>query len=361
MKILLTAGPIPAKLDSVKVVTNKFKGGLSALAAARLGEYFDVEVIKWEGAQLKLPPYIEVTNISDVLDYKDTVLSTEADAYILSAAVANLMPVSPWRGKFPSHNYSVGEEFDIKFTIAPRIIDQVKKEYPRSTLIGYKLLDGSEESLIQAGTDTMRQSRANVVFCNHPKTAKVYKVALTPDGSRIRMTFDEHIDFIRRTVNLKWYRTIIIAEGLQPSAVEAWKEVEHLKEILDEVAFYGGFGTIAVRAQRGFATTTRGKKGNGICFVWSADPETRTVIANTKATMNAPTIHRMFQAYPEARYILHSHKQIKELPTNPYAFPGTHEEDEMPLKCAFNVKHHGYYSALNSREELYAWIKTYHS
>ena len=73
----------------------------------------------------------------------------QMDPDLLAAAVSNLMPSEPWEGKFPSHLYDVGEEFTVKFKIAPRIIDQIKQKYPHSTLIGYKLFDGPDETLIQ--------------------------------------------------------------------------------------------------------------------------------------------------------------------------------------------------------------------
>ena len=127
MKILFTIGPIPAKLDSVKLITNKFKGGLSLLVVSKLHKYFDIEVVKWEGLSVNLPSNVKITNVSDVLNYRDVVLSTTADAYVLSAAVANLMPINPWATKFPSHNYKSGDRFNITFTLTPRVIDLIKK------------------------------------------------------------------------------------------------------------------------------------------------------------------------------------------------------------------------------------------
>lgn len=361
-KIVLTAGPIPARLDSVKVVTNKFKGGLAAKTASLLSRdrSFDVEVIKWRGATLDLPRWVDVRNVDDVTSYMDAVLSTEADAYVLAAAVANLMPVSPWEGKFPSHEYGPGDEFDIRFTIAPRIIDEVKKKYPRSTLIGYKLFDGTEEELVSAGFHTMRGSRANVVFCNHPATAKSEKVALTPDGARIRMNFDEHVDFIRRTVGLKWYGTLELGA---PSDPDALSELERLLPMVSDRAFTKAelsFGTFAVRAKNGFATTTRGKRGRGLCQVFNVEQGSRKVASSERATMNAPTLWRLFQAHPDARYVLHAHKQLPNAPTHGYAFPGTTEEDAVPASRSFNVRHHGYYVALRDEEELHGWLNKHH-
>jgi len=86
----------------------------------------------------------KIYTVEDVYDYysKMKALAKQYQALILGAAVANLTPVETIEGKFPSHLYSVGEEFSIKFTIAPRIIDMIKERNHRCCLIGYKLYDG---------------------------------------------------------------------------------------------------------------------------------------------------------------------------------------------------------------------------
>lgn len=365
MKVLVTAGPIPARLDSVKFVTNRFKGGLAAKTAASLASSFDVEVVKWRYARLELPAGVAVRDVDDVLSYREAVLASDADAFVLAAGVANLMPVSPWEGKFPSHDYEPGEEFAIQFAISPRIIDEVKKVHPRSTLIGYKLFDGSEEELIRAGFHTMRDSRANVVFCNHPATAKSEKIALTADGARIGMTFDEHVDFIRRAVQLEWYRTYVVRTGIVRDSA-AYARMDRLLERVKKAAFTSGeisFGTLAMRAETGFITTTRGKRDRGVCQVFSVDPSSRTVTADAKATMNAPMLHRLFEEFPDARFVLHAHGKIPGLlpgMVHPYAFPGTTEEDRIPASRVLSVDHHGYYAVLDNEEHLDAWLRARH-
>ena len=137
-KILLTAGPIPARLDSVKYITNRFKGGLALWTAEQLRLMgHDVTILAW--AHTDLDTKLPILPVNDVYDYYNKVLDFQADAYILAAAVANLGPTEPIVGKFPSHLYKVGDKFPIEFTIMPRVIDAVKTKYPRATLIGYKL------------------------------------------------------------------------------------------------------------------------------------------------------------------------------------------------------------------------------
>jgi len=363
MKVVVTAGPIPAKLDSIKYLTNRFRGGLAVRTAEELSRHFEVELVCWRWADLGVLDLgrFKVHKVDDIIGYRDVVVGTEARAYVLAAAVANLMPVTPWEGKFPSHLYESGEEFDVKFKIAPRIIDEVKVARPRSALIGYKLFDGTDEELVKAGFETMRGSRANVIFCNRPETAKSEKIALTADGARIPMSFGEHVAFISRVIRLKWYRTEAMCASVEPD----WATMREMERLLKAVApaiFTAGppsFGTLAVRADRGFVTTTRGKRNRSICHVFSVDWSTKTVRVSAKATMNAPLLDRLLRHFPHARYVVHSHQQLPGVPTHPYAFPGTDEEDAIPTSREFNVEHHGCYAVLDTEEELLAWTDRY--
>ena len=383
MKILLSAGPIPGKLDSVKIITNKFKGGLALKTADMLvRKGHDVNVVAWQGTDIRESSSIHVTRVADIHEYYKYIEETEADAYILVGAIANLIPVNPWKGQFPSHEYKVGEEFDIKFTIAPRIIDMVKKAHPRSTLIGYKLFDGSEEELIAAGWETLVNSKSNVVFCNHPETAKSEKIALMPDGTKIKMNFDEHVDFIDRVVNLKWYSTHGGYYGLDnlDKHQEACDDIDKiLSKIGLDVPPYM-FGTVAVRdgtpsAPNGFITTTRGKSGIGNhCKVSSVDHDERLIRTDRKATMNAPFIDKLFKTNPDYNCIIHGHQQLDphnlypcgadtrvvRVKTYPYAFSGTLEETKLADDIdspIFNITGHGYYAIFKTPENALKWAK----
>jgi len=122
--VAISCGPIPAKLDSVKFVTNRFKGGLAFKTAVALATTYEVTVVKWVHTPLPLPDgmdKVKVVNVSDVFDYYKwfEANATEFDAFVMAAAVANLVPSEPYEGKFPSHNYEVGERFEITFEIAP--------------------------------------------------------------------------------------------------------------------------------------------------------------------------------------------------------------------------------------------------
>jgi hypothetical protein len=357
---LISVGAIPGRLDSVKYITNRFKGGLAAKTANMLAVDFRVTIVKWRHTDLgNIDPSIAVIDVDDIYDYMDKVLATKADAYILAAAVANLIPAKPWEGKFPSHKYEVGEIIDIPFVIAPRIIDAVKAKYPRSTLIGYKLFDGPEEELVAAGWHTLVESKSNCVFCNHPATAKTKKIALLPDGSAIPMDFIGHVEFMRRLVDLEWYRTEIVETEEIPLFFE--KELAALlaRVTVDKPPY--SFGTVASRLGDGIVTTTRGKRDSGFCVVENVDQESRVVRASAKATLNAPFLFRLLKESP-FNYIVHGHKQFEGAPTIPYAFPGTTEEDAIDWDVGsffFNIEHHGYVAMFGNSVEAMEWSEKY--
>ena len=136
-KVVISCGPIPARLDSVKFITNRFKGGLAFKTACLLKDNgYDLTIVKWSFTEL--PESLsdcKIVNASDVFEYYDWFEkhACDYDAFIMAAAVANLTPVNPYEGKFPSHNYKVGEKFNIEFQIAPRAIDIIK-QYVKSVM-----------------------------------------------------------------------------------------------------------------------------------------------------------------------------------------------------------------------------------
>jgi hypothetical protein len=356
-KILLSAGPIPARLDSVKFITNRFKGGLALKTGEMLKELgHDVTIVKWKHTDLrtKLPCH----DVEDIFDYRGKILGHNADVYILTAAVANLIPTNPWKGKFPSHDYCVGDEFDIKFTIAPRIIDEVKKIHPRSTLIGYKLFDGKYEELIAAGRETLFNSKANVVFANTPDNAKTLKYMLTQDGAVIPCSFDRHVELIDELANAEFFKTKIV-NVTQPPMPDY---VEDILQTYPRTKIEGRtYGCFAVKNPGGwtFWTTTRGKRERGLAYVSYVDYVDLIVETNRKATFNVPLLAQLFYTNPKINIIIHNHRKIPSAHSFDYEFPGTRNEVDLHFpygENVFNINHHGYVAGFRTFEEYKEWI-----
>jgi hypothetical protein len=368
--ILFTAGPIPARLDSVKFITNRFKGGLAVKTAENLAVLGNkVTLVAWEHAEIKST--LPIIRVKDVDDYVAKVLEFEADAYVLAAAVANLGPKEPFAGKFPSHNYNVGDSIPIEFTIMPRVIDQIKKVRPRATLIGYKLFDGTRDELVSAAWHTLTDSKANLVFANHPAWAKERKIVLTPDGAIFDVDFDEHTRLIHRLVNETFYKT---TAHERPIPVDAGAEalLEQIVASYPRTADRGMvFGTFAVRLKVGenaFATTTRGKKEgeDKVAIVADVDHDKHIVKSDRKATLNAPLLHKVFEMNPDMQILLHDHKVIPgaATPEKPYQFPGTTGDLENAKKMMngmpLQMPHHGYIVGFKSIDKMQEFLRTFY-
>jgi hypothetical protein len=380
-RVLVSMGSIPAKLDSVKYIGNRFKGGLALKTAQYLATSpeFEVTAIKWKYADVRIYSAesqpglafsdMKAVDIEDINEYYSYVCDSDNpfDAYVLAGAVANLMPMEPFKGKFPSHNYKEGDRINIPFTIAPRIIDQVKKIAPRAALVGYKLFDGTEEELISAARETLRGSKANIVFANTPKMAKTEKLALTQDGSVIPMSFDSHVRFIRNLINQRWFTSrqvnVPMVSNVTMDEETAYIAVNYPRTSLDDQIF----GTFAVRTERGFWTTSRGKSilNSNFVEVTGVDFDRREVFYEgpVKPTLNAPTLAKIFDTYPDYKIILHNHKQLSGLPGSiSYRFPGTLEEAESVVgidlrQDKVNFEHHGYLAMFRDFQSAKAFIE----
>ena len=263
--------------------------------------------------------------------------AADYDAFIMAAAVANLIPSDPYDGKFPSHKYKVGEQFDIRFEIAPRAIDIIKQINPRAALVGYKLFDGPEEELIEAARITLRESKANIIFANTPEDAKDRKFAVMQDNTVLPCSFDEHLTLIDRLIDAEYFRTII-----EPMTEDEANSV-NIRKVLNIVKMYeksmNGFGTVAVPIPNVknmlFATTARGHNGDPV-IVRSVDFDEHTITATAKATLNAPALAAALDLMTEDSVIVHRHfddpnfdrKTPFDAIMDRYLFPGTAEEAE---------------------------------
>jgi len=188
-KILITLGPIPGKLDVVKYVSNRFRGGLMLKLAEELLEKHNpesIEIVQWKYNGVKHA----FTNIlvEDIHDYVETVLNLldtgEYRTVILGAAVANLIPSTTYSGKFPSHNYKVGDKISIDFEIAPRLIDMIKTKHPTVNLIGFKCSTGCYLD----GLRLQKESKADLIIWNNPNNLEditcIYKTGFHETRSR---------------------------------------------------------------------------------------------------------------------------------------------------------------------------------
>jgi phosphopantothenate---cysteine ligase (CTP) len=376
--ILITGGPVHAYLDDVKILTNKFKGGLMADLANQLVRYnrqlTDKIHVTYLSSKSSTRPkvtskeqrYITYLIHDGIEDYMEKVLSLapRMDAIVLGAAVANLIPKEKIQGKFPSHNYKPGDTIPIDFTIAPRIIDEVKKVNPKTLLFGYKLLSGVDYyELVRAAYGVLLESKAVTIFANDAKDL-MQKYAVTKERGVHPIHNKEVFQWILDRMEEKYYKTITAKTD---KITEEMKEAGGtLKDIIydykhsfikvDEGYTFGSAAMRIVSEKAAFVTTARGKNEiDDIAFVSDVTHGTREVYCATtkKASLNAPLFHGLFLRTKEIKYILHFHHQREDLITLDYATPGTDIDSIRSLKDhSFNIKGHGCILSYNNKGEL---------
>ena len=369
-KILITGGAVEGMLDSVKIITNKFKGGLMAGLTDNLFSKYPCEIwyitskdgmkpsntAKMDTKSRAMTEGISIIEHQGIHDYMRIVceLAPQMDAVVLGAAVCNLIPKNKIEGKFPSHNYKEGDIIPIDFTIAPRIIDQVKEVNPKCLLFGFKLLSGVDhDELIRAAYGVLLESKAVTIFANDSKNlSTVY--AVTKDRGVHTMNRSEIANWIIERMEEKYYSTEINESDL---SIEEEKEMEESKEkfcnlllkykdnfIKTDEGYIFGAGAISLKNKK-FITTVRGKKEiEKMAFVKKVDHENRKIycLTDEKASLNAPLFDYIFTRYPIVKSILHFHHQRDDLITQKYATPGTDKDSKRNLvHPSFNIEGHG--------------------
>ena len=365
-KILITGGPVHAHIDDVKIVTNRFRGGLMQSLAETLACNYDCQITYLTApkmASVDTQLTVDVVYHNGFFDYREKVLSLAKDHtdVILGAAVANLIPANPIKGKFPSHNYNEGDIVSLDFLVTPRVITQVKAAAPHVNLIGFKLLSGApHEELLRAAWHTLRDSRAAAVIANDAKDLQT-KYICTKEGAVHPLPNSELAAFLWELMNEEHYRTEVLPVPFGTASTQ-----QQLVALIDHWrSTYPGlfvttddglvFGTLAARdPSGGFWTTGRGKRElSETVYVREVNHVTRTVQASgSKASLNAPLLDNIFKSVPQAQVIVHGHVQDATLPTLPYAQPGTVRDSQRPLAVSFNVDKHGCFYVLDQHGEI---------
>lgn len=355
MRFLVTGGPVHAHLDDVKIITNRFRGGrMEALAKGLADLGHDVIYL----TARHTPPrqnFFTLWLHDGFDDYLAKILKAGElgiDAFVLGAAVANLIP-KRWEGKFPSHRYKPGDVVEIPFMVAPRIIDGIRDRFPGSKLFGFKLLSGAPYSeLIEAAHEVALDSRATAVFANDAKDLD-RKYAVTRDMVVQPLAADDLPKFI---VDYTWdtyYRTEVDpglrGAGAGIATKSAMRLAERFRDRFQPVGARGlVFGTVACRipgsGSLAFVTTRRGKTeiGGGWEAVSAVCHENMLVQASGRASLNAPLLHWIFARVPEAEAVVHYHQtECPDLYGLPYAPPGTRRDSRRDIRGSFAIQGHG--------------------
>ena len=219
MKILITGGPVHANLDAVKIITNTFRGRLMAemadlmKAKDRLRSQRDLS--DFQGSQTAIgccTPDMTVLYHDGFHDYMKQVLEM-APTYTRCRHSRSRCCQSDTNepvgtGKFPSHNYKVGDKIPIDFTIAKRVIDEVKESRSQNPPLRFELsyLLSCRSTVITAAYGVLLESHATAVFANDAKSPLLTKSCVTKERGVHRMNMDDMATFIYQCLRDTYYR-----------------------------------------------------------------------------------------------------------------------------------------------------------
>lgn len=358
MNILVTGGPVHANLDAVKIITNKFRGSLMASLAGDLHDMSSCPKVKYLTSKSSYRPQdCDVVFHDGINDYMNKVLelAPQMDAVVLGAAVANLIPLNPIEGKFPSHNFKPGDIIPIDFTIAPRVIDEVKKNAPKTNLFGFKLLSGVPlDELITAAYGVLLESKATAIFANDATDLNVVYM-VTKERAVHQMPRNLIASQVMELAKDEYYKTIVDYSVHYAKSDKLERLVKYYNRDFLQTPEGYVFGTVAVRDDRdqynlgGFWTTCRGKRElSDQAYVLKVDHVRRIVHASTKASLNAPLLDNLFKCNPDVNVIVHTHTENPKWPRYDYAPSGTVRDSNRMIYRSFNIKNHGSFELIGS-------------
>lgn len=161
--ILVTGGPTPVPIDNVRRITNRFSGRLGGQITEEL--YLrGANVLLIHGAGAYLPEkHLPYTIARTYDEYYNMVMeelaSKEYAIGIFSAAVADYKPETPSSGKIPS-----GKILSLKLIPTAKVIDDVKKRFPRLFMITFKYQENlSHDELMEIASERLRSGYPAVV------------------------------------------------------------------------------------------------------------------------------------------------------------------------------------------------------
>ncbi|HDM66795.1 MAG TPA: bifunctional phosphopantothenoylcysteine decarboxylase/phosphopantothenate--cysteine ligase CoaBC, partial [Thermoplasmatales archaeon] len=146
-KILVVGGGTSEPIDDVRIISNR-SSGKTAVALAETGFYRGGDVTLWYSrtSSEKPPLFMPQKRFTSIRDLLELIGESKGfDIIIVCAAISDYIPEKTL-GKISSDQ----EELNIKLTKAPKILPYLRKRFPDSILVGFKIEVTAEESIREA-------------------------------------------------------------------------------------------------------------------------------------------------------------------------------------------------------------------
>ena len=170
-KIIVATGPTIEPLDSLRYMTNIFRGRLGIYIAQ--DAWFrgaDVKLIYGDGGRLEIPEFMSPIRVKTFDETYKTILKEfsefKPDAGILVMSATDYkLAGEPYDGKMSSKDPAAMNR--LTFDMAPKIIEDVRNADMDVYLVTAKLENGKEESeLIEIGKNRAKKGKFNLVIAN---------------------------------------------------------------------------------------------------------------------------------------------------------------------------------------------------
>ena len=162
--VLVTGGPTPVPIDSVRLITNRFGGRLGVEIAREL-HLRGAEVRLVHGGSAPVPPEVPPHRVVHTYDEYRAAVREELEARdcrmaVFSAAVADYRPAEVAEGKIPS-----GQRLSIDLVPTAKVIDEVRERHPGLHMVTFKYQERVSHDSLMAIAEK-RLARFEAVVAN---------------------------------------------------------------------------------------------------------------------------------------------------------------------------------------------------
>ncbi len=198
--VLVTAGSTWVKIDTVRVITNIFKGKIG-FTIAEMAAHMGADVTLLLGPSFGLSAYEPVANLHIIrfkfFDELDTLMRSELekrpyDAVVHSAAVSDFRLATEYQGKIKSDT----DTLTLELVPTKKIVDYIKDIVPNTFLVKFKLeVDVTEDRLKEIAFKSLQHSRADLIVANiyNPAFADHEAFLIDPAGESYKVSGREDI------------------------------------------------------------------------------------------------------------------------------------------------------------------------